>query len=944
MRFVGEKENAVDKKGLILIGVFCLIVIVSFVFYSCSGDSDGVSDSGNNATSMQGYVDQKVYLFSEASGSAHWEVIQQPEVSQIELINPNDPNPYFVPGAPGQHLLRLTVRNNDVVSYESEITVDVKYPPNTLVDVKMRVTKPKLDRNMNAADDEDLDYGITVGENTYWADVGSDQSAIGFQALLLSRDDLSYIDDAFFNIIDEESLNKMYNTLNGWQKKYNVYGLPGKLPNPDADPPLPFPEAVLLLQSLMRPFDGGLDIKPFLDAIDLWGNPSRLPMLTTDQFGMIGVNEGNAVRYDSEFSSHGCGPQSVKGKFFVNNHGNWNFTDTAIVRFSTRAGEENDTFVLGAYNGQDKLEIKADLQGGAGGFQVCCLNKWTLDLVSCETFVTNKGDNEVDTEQMLELEVHLQTVSPKGELLIALSSIGNACINSNSIFFSNTQKIVQLKGGSPNAIINTLLSENAGYSIIFMGGSLPEEYPYLKPVSTTIEAKSDSNAASDPLGKLNSHLRRDAIGAFFPKPSISGPFGNTDNLFPPNSDFHDVFWNESKDWPFPDQTQDDQVRAFQALSDYIAADAKYRKHKDRVCLNIRNLYTYDWGWDGVPGTIESMVYEKIPDNDAFSKETFTSIQDKLYHETLLLSKLYDFFINDLQNQFYAQLFGESASSIESLYTKLLGKLKLEQDEEQNKSMSIFKCITCFLGMASLLEETLKPIYEVSHILTESAEVFIDQPTENNQDPFVTLNETASDLWTTFGKKMHDDYFILEYTFCVLVGNYAKMEYVANKRENLEQGWIWDLEKVNKLVDKSKAAFNAFFLQTLLPVAYSIEIMPAVLYQTPHDFCWCECMHSSCSFHPHRPPTPPEAATYCQHGENPAVFNLYSLVHKEHSSHYMDDSYLLNDVAGVFDKDYLFTRWPFHRDTRRGWDHKPCNLHQWECNYDAHADGECCAND
>jgi len=25
-------------------------------------------------------------------------------------------------------------------------------------------------------------------------------------------------------------------------------------------------------------------------------------MLTTDQFGMIGVNEGNAVRYDSEFS------------------------------------------------------------------------------------------------------------------------------------------------------------------------------------------------------------------------------------------------------------------------------------------------------------------------------------------------------------------------------------------------------------------------------------------------------------------------------------------------------------------------------------------------------------------------------------------------------------------------------------------------------------------
>jgi len=173
----------------------------------------------------------------------------------------------------------------------------------------------------------------------------------------------------------------------------------------------------------------------------------------------------------------------------------------------------------------------------------------------------------------------------------------------------------------------------------------------------------------------------------------------------------------------------------------------------------------------------------------------------------------------------------------------------------------------FLGMASLLEETLKPIYEVSHILTESAEVFIDQPTENNQDPFVTLNETASDLWKTFGKKMHDDYFILEYTFCVLVGNYAKMEYVANKRENLEQGWIWDLEKVNKLVDKSKATFNAFFLQTLLPVAYSIwnnargPLSNPPMTSAGVNVCIPLVVFILTDLQ-HRP----EAATYCQHGE------------------------------------------------------------------------------
>jgi len=53
MRFIGENEITVNKKGPMLIGFFCLIAIVLFVFYSCSDDSGG-SDSGNNATSMQG--------------------------------------------------------------------------------------------------------------------------------------------------------------------------------------------------------------------------------------------------------------------------------------------------------------------------------------------------------------------------------------------------------------------------------------------------------------------------------------------------------------------------------------------------------------------------------------------------------------------------------------------------------------------------------------------------------------------------------------------------------------------------------------------------------------------------------------------------------------------------------------------------------------------------
>jgi len=131
---------------------------------------------------------------------------------------------------------------------------------------------------------------------------------------------------------------------------------------------------------------------------------------------------------------------------------------------------------------------------------------------------------------------------------------------------------------------------------------------------------------------------------------------------------------------------------------------------------------------------------------------------------------------------------------------------------------------------------------------------------------------------------------------------------------------------------------------LLPSVYSIEIMPEVLYQTPHDFCWCECMSDSCRFDPRRPPTPPEAATYCQYGENPEVFNLYSLVHKGDTDDYMDNTDLLTGLAGLpVDKDYLFTRWPFHRDTRRGWDHKPCNYHHWECDYDAHDPGECCGS-
>ena len=943
MRSVGESEKAVVGKGLMLVGFFCLMAIVGFAFYSCDSN-DGSGSSSINSTSMQGFVGERVYLLCEVEGSVHWEVIQQPEASDIELSNPNSSNPYFVPGEPGRYIYSLTVKKNGIQTYAEEITVDVEYLPHVLVDAKLRVTKKPSDQNTNTGNDEDLIYGITVGENSYWAPV---ENPIGFQALLLDRKDLTCIKNVFFNTSGDskgvqESVDEMAETLLSWANSYLGGENKGKVG--------------LLLQSLYKPFGEESDVDPTLliESLIFWGSFTTASDWDSEpQYGLIGGLGADSYSYYSGIH-HGGGPQSMQGKFFKNINGDWAFIDTAIVPISIRAGSGSDTFVLGAYNGQDKLEKKADLQGGAGGFQVCWMDKWTLEWKDCKTFVTHTGDSKADEEKIDELLELLKSLNGKEDSLVALSSIGNACVDGASEYlpFSTLGAMIQTKGGSPNAFFNAISKEKTGYSIIFESGSSPD-YPYFKPVATTIEARSDAKADCDPKGKLNGYLKRNGKGAFVPKFAVSGPFSDAGTLFPPNSDFHDVFWNKTEDWPFPDWNQPDQVAAFAALSDFLASNGDYRDPShEGYCRNIRTDYNEDLDWGQRIGLLGKVDYSEFPTKDEFSEETLNSINDKLYKEISHVCEIWTLFIDDLKT-FYNYMAGKENDDLNQLYYNLLSDLQLEEDEKKDKSMSFLNWWTCLWGAASLLDEELKPVFEVSHITSLFFEAYSGEPTEDNKDPFSVLNRKAADLWADFGNKMMDEFFDLGFVFNVIVNDYAKMEYVHNKRADGEKGWIWveNGYTPHDIAISLEGGTEAFFFQTLLPSVYKIEWMSLVPYQTPHDFCWCECNSLECCYDSRRHKEPPDDdAYYCQEGALVIMYNLYSLIDKDSKSD--NPIYIGKDITDQLfglpvDKDYLITRWSFDRHYPKGWDHHHCKDYEgkeYSCGYlDAYETG-CCSHD